>query len=461
MPENLELTIDALLLDLDNPRIGSATSQSEALASIVRLNPTHFRNLMASIRDHGLDPGDSLYVTKAMDDIDFLVLEGNRRLSALTVLSNPDVLVGTDLPDGTKKLLAREATGFVRSVVEPLRCVYFRDREQANDWIRRRHTGTADGEGRITWKPLEIQKFSGDHSVIDVIDFVGRNAGYADKQWEKTKSTLGGMKSTSLTRLLESAAGRTHLDISVKKRGQLDKIPFLQSDPEWALRVLKHIVEDIMADKINTRQLNRTTDIERYFQNLPQELQPGANTTAATPRPFRDIDLAGRQTTPRKPKPSPRKTQPVARTRTTLAPKKHPFETSNSTKLQMLLREAGSLNVSRFPLSCAFLLRAIVESAVNDYLGAHSMPLGPKGEGEDFPLKRKAEDVLQHIRENGPINPTDMRAFRNYLLTQTSACSIQSLNGFVHNRYQLPTADALLAGWEAVVPVLIAVYGKV
>ena len=155
MIERLELSIDELLLDLDNPRLGSTSSQSEALASIVRLNPGHFRNLMASIRDDGLDPGDSLYVVRSEDGQDFVVLEGNRRLSALKVLSNPDVLAGTDLPESTKDPLVREAAGFERSEVEPIPCVRFDGREEANDWIRRRHTGVAGGEGRITWKPLE------------------------------------------------------------------------------------------------------------------------------------------------------------------------------------------------------------------------------------------------------------------------------------------------------------------
>ena len=112
MIEHLELSIDELTLDLDNPRVGSTSSQSEALASIVRLNPGHFQNLMASIRDDGLDPGDSLYVVHSEDGKDFIVLEGNRRLSALKVLNNPDVLAGTDLPESTKKLLVREGTGF-------------------------------------------------------------------------------------------------------------------------------------------------------------------------------------------------------------------------------------------------------------------------------------------------------------------------------------------------------------
>ena len=94
MIEHLELTIDELLLDQENPRLDSTASQSETLAGIVMLNSGHFRNLMGSIRDDGLDPGDSLYVVRSEDGQDVVVLEGNRRLSALKVLSNPDVLAG-------------------------------------------------------------------------------------------------------------------------------------------------------------------------------------------------------------------------------------------------------------------------------------------------------------------------------------------------------------------------------
>ena len=42
MVEHLELLIDELLLDQENPRLGSTSSQSEALAGIVRLNSGAF-----------------------------------------------------------------------------------------------------------------------------------------------------------------------------------------------------------------------------------------------------------------------------------------------------------------------------------------------------------------------------------------------------------------------------------
>ena len=333
----------------------------------------------------------------------------------------------------------------------------FDNREEANDWIRRRHTGVAGGEGRITWKPLEIQKFSGDYTTIDVIEFVGRNAGYSEAEWDKAQSALGGGKSTNLTRLLESAAAQSHFGITVQPEPSR-KTPVLGVNPNWALQVLKRIVDDILKNEVNSRRLNTATDIEKYFANLPPELQPGPDTMAATPTPFRDISLAGSQTKP--PQKPPIKTKPAPRTRKTLAPKQHPFETKGSTKLGMLLKEAGTLDVGKFPLSCAFVLRAVVELAVNDYMDANSLPRGQKGSQTEFDLKRKADDVLKRIVSGGVFSSTDVRAFRRNLLDKKSACSIQALSGFVHGPYDLPTADALRAGWESAIPVLIATYGK-
>lgn len=378
-------------------------------------------------------------------------------MSALKVLSNPDVLAGTDLSESEKKPLVQEATGFERSQVEPIRCVRFDDREESNDWIRRRHTGVIGGEGRITWKPLEIQRFSGDYTTIDVIEFVGRNAGYSKQEWAQALSALGGGKSTNLTRLLESSRGRSHLGITVQDEPSR-KTPFLGVDPKWALKVLKRIVDDISKNKVNSRHLNKASDIQKYFADLAPELQPGPDTAAAVPKAFRDISLPGsRPKAPRKP-PAKRKRAP--QTRKTLAPKKHPFDTTKSTKLGMLLKEAGTLDVTRFPLSCAFVLRAVVELAVNDYLKAKGLPLGKKG-GQEFDLTKKASDVAEDLRSSRGVPSADLRAFRNNLLTKTSACSIQSLNGFVHNRYALPTADALRAGWQSAVPVFTATYGSV
>ena len=229
-------------------------------------------------------------------------------------------------------------------------------------------------------------------------------------------------------------------------------------DPKWAIEVLKRVVDDILKGTVNSRRLNRATEIEEYFASFPAELQPGPDTAAAAPKAFRDISLTDSRPKPRR-KPAAKK-KPVPRARKMLAPKKHPFDVSSSKKLRMLVREAGSLNTERLPLSCAFVLRAVIELAVNGYMDANSLPRGKKGSRREFDLTKKADHVVKHIVSSGAFSSSDFRAFRRTLLDKRSGCSIQALNGFVHGPYDVPAADALRAGWESTIPVLTATFGK-
>lgn len=461
MVEYLELSIDELLLDQDNPRLGSVNSQSEALEAIVHLNEGHFRSMMLSIKNNGLDPGDNLYVIEEDEGDDFIVLEGNRRLSALMVLNNADLLDGTEVPSAIKKSLVRAASGFDRKNVEPIRCVRFEHRQDANQWIYRRHTGAADGEGRISWGPLEVQRFSGDRSVLDVIDFVGRNADYSDEEWESTKSVIESRKSSNIARLLESGPGRKHLGILVATGGD-EKTPMLGSEPKWALKVLRRIIEDVRDGIVDSRDLNKATDIEAYFKGLSKDLQP-SKSKKRVPRAFKDIDLKPRRRKEAKGVKTKTKTKKIPRPRTTLAPKRHPFNIPNSTKGQSLLREAGSLNADKFALSAAFLLRAFVELSISDYMVTNKIPKkekNAKGNMVELDATQCADRVLKHIVSQDRSMNADLRGFRNNLLTKTSPTSIQSLNGFVHNKFQIPTPDALRAAWDSCVPLFIAAYGS-
>ena len=457
MVEYVELTIDELLLDEDNPRLGSVNSQSEALETLIRLRESNFRNMMLSIKKNGLDPGDSLYVIEAEEEGDYIVLEGNRRLSALKVMSSPDLLDGTGISDATKKSLLRAASGFNRDAVEPIRCVQFDSRDDAHDWIYRRHTGGADGEGRITWGPLEVQRFSGDHSTLDVIDFVGRNADYSDADWESTRSMIESKKSSTLGRLLESKAGRGHLGISVAK-GNPETTPLLSTDPKWAIKVLTRMIEDVRDGVVDSRDLNKSSDIEKYFSDLPKALQPTGK--KVTPKPFRDISLKPaakpKGTTKRK------KTTSTPRPRKTLAPKKHPFNVPSSTKGERLRYEAQTLDADRYPLAAAFVLRSFVELAIQDYMEANSLAKTEQKAGRttDLNTSQMAERVVQHLTSQKTITSSDLRGFRANMITKTAPTSIQSLNSFLHNKYHIPTAEALRAGWDSCVPIFIATFGE-
>ncbi|QPO08273.1 ParB N-terminal domain-containing protein [Sulfitobacter sp. B30-2] len=462
MVDYLELTVDELLLDEDNPRLGSVGSQSEALETLIHLNPTHFRNMMLSIKKNGLDPGDNLYVIEAGEDGDYIVLDGNRRLSALKVLSGPDVLDGTNAPSSMKKSLLRAASGFDINQLDAIRCACFKDRAEAEEWIFRRHTGDMDGEGRINWGRTEIQRFTGDRSVLDVIDFVGRNADFTDDEWETTRSTIESKKSSNIGRLLESAAGREHIGISISKDSDGHKTPLLSRDPKWALAVLKQILEDVRDGVVDSRSHNTASEIEAYFKALPVELQPKGNKVAQ--KAFRDISVKSPPAAPPRAVKSAPKTKGAPRMRKTLAPKKNSFNPPDSEKGKRLLREATMIDADKLTISAAFVLRAFVELAVSDFMAQKNMPKtkpGKDGNLVDLTLSQRAEAVIQRITLDRTASNDDLRGFRNNVVNKTGPSSLQSLNGFVHNKYQIPTPEAVRAGWDSSVPVFEAAYGKV
>lgn len=237
----------------------------------------------------------------------------------------------------------------------------------------------------------------------------------------------------------------------------------LGSDPKWALRVLRQIIDDVRDGKIDSRDLNKASDIEKYFSSLPKNLQP-QNSKSRRPRPFKDIDVKQRpaRAVLSKSATNP-KTKSAPRPRATLAPRRHTFNTPNSAKGEALLREASNLDADRFPISAAFVLRSFVELAINDYMEIHKLPKveqNKKGERVDLDLNQRADRVVTHIVAADSSKNADLRGFRNNIMTKTSPTSIQSLSGFVHNKFQIPTADAIRTGWECAVPIFIATYGN-
>ena len=464
MVDYLELTLDELLLDEDNPRLGSVRSQPEALEALIELNPNHFRNMMLSIKENGLDPGDSFYVINSRKKGHCIVLDGNRRLSALKVLFDPDVLnmINLSIPEKEAESLHRAASGFRVDKLKKIRCVRFKNRAQAKKWIKKRHTGIMSGEGRIEWKPSEIQRFTDDMSVLDVIDFIERNAGFAHDEWKSIRRTIERGKWSTVARLLESTIVREHIGIVIIVDSNQRRTPHLTRNPKWVASVLKKIVEDVQSGEVNSRKLNKASEIKRYLERLPKVLQPKGKPVA--PKAFKDIDLKTQRPPQKKTsKPKP-KTPKVSRSSRTLASTENFFQPPKRPKGQFLLEEAKMINVDDLPISASAVLRAFLEFALNQYMDNNKLQRKYKanaGREKDFTLTKKAKAVMNHIRQEELVPKEDMQGFESKVVNRNAESSIQSLNSILHNKYRIPVPNEVIATWESCVPVFEATFGKV
>lgn len=485
--EKLELDIDDLLLDLHNPRIGQVTSQSEALAAIINLDPRHFKTMMESIKAHGLDPGDMFYIITEEGLTDYVVVDGNRRLAALKVLLEPNMLQSASVAESTRAKLVKAAAGFDRKMIDTVSCVLFDERATADDWILRRHGRGMEGEARIPWGSLEIQRFQKDQTILDVIAFVAKNSTFSEERWAQIKTAIEA-KPSVLRRLIDSKALRALLGLSVTDV-EGERQPAFTTDPAIALSVLSKIFEDIADGELDTRTINKAEDIKDYIDELPADVKKpkkltplpasssaaggskptsttgkagagGANT--AEPKKFRDTEIKDEEKRPRQAAAAATTTatkkSSVRPPRPTLAPKKHPFKQPTSAKGQRLLFEASRIKLKEMPLSSAFILRAFLEHTIEVYMTANNMPfVDPKG--NNFDLKHRAEAVIQHIITAKVAKSEDLRGAKRTLTVTTDPSSIQALNDYHHNKFHIPTGDALRSAWDSAEAMYIAVYG--
>lgn len=147
-----DIPISSLLLDAKNPRLGTVEDQAAALERLVVIRPDHLRNLAKDIAERGLHPGIDFLVYPNGDG-KFVVLDGNRRLAAIKLLTQPESAPSAWTPIDTEATVDAES-------LETMRCTIFESREDGRPWVERMHTGQMGGIGVVQWPPIAQHHFS-------------------------------------------------------------------------------------------------------------------------------------------------------------------------------------------------------------------------------------------------------------------------------------------------------------
>ncbi|MBK8548081.1 MAG: ParB N-terminal domain-containing protein [Saprospiraceae bacterium] len=95
------MDIADLHINIENPRFEMVGNQREAIKTMIEDQGEKLAKLAEDITNEGLNPGDPIFVTKhEKQPNQYNVLEGNRRVTALKLLENPDLI-----PETNKSLL--------------------------------------------------------------------------------------------------------------------------------------------------------------------------------------------------------------------------------------------------------------------------------------------------------------------------------------------------------------------
>ena len=432
-----EIRPTQLLLDTQNPRYEELAGQDAALKEMLDKQKAKLVKLAGDIVENGLSPSDLPIVIPAPngDEGMYLVLEGNRRVAAIKVLANPE-LIKLASDKATREKLEALSEGYGKSPVERINCVMFESRKDASHWIELRHRGENQGVGIVQWDAQATDRFrerlTGKVSAEkQVLEFV------------KQEGELGRESLKNIDKFPLSSLKRLVSDPDVRKRLGLktvdSKVQSLFVKEEVA-KGLTRIVGDLADQSITVTDIKQKQDRADYIEGIPDSNLPDPSQTAESAWPLDDPGKATKAATTTKKK--KKKSKPPSYARKALIPKSVTLSIEHP-RINRIYYELRSLDVEGYTNSCAVMLRVFLELSLDEY----SAREGGVFHSNDK-LSKKIRRAANDMQSKGYLSKDDLKPIRTAASKPDDLFSTSTLNAYVHNSKIQPIAKDLKITWD-------------
>lgn len=251
-----------LLLYRDNPRHVHKQSQSEVIDYLLQDEEVY--NLARHMSARGINPLEVIAVFPD-DDGNLVVAEGNRRVCAAQLLTDPE-----KAPENAKarfRKLAKKSRD-----VSKINVARFDEFETAQPWLEVLHDGEQDGVGRKRWKPEQkaraTSKKSTDALAVALLDYA-QGAGIVSEVSRKK------IRVSTVTRYLANPAVRHAMGIispATSEAVEIDVTPMKFS------QILGTFFDDIERGELHSRSV--TKDWLAYAERLEKSHATSASRSA-------------------------------------------------------------------------------------------------------------------------------------------------------------------------------------
>lgn len=201
------IPINKLIVNPENYRFDPVDTQDQAIDLMIEKKGTEIYNLAKHILEYGLDGARDIRVLK-QDNV-YLVLDGNRRITAVKCLKNPELIKDNKMKSDFEKL----PTLFSKEPPKEVNCYVYDIEKDASEWIRLDHTGKNNGSGQDNWGAQEKErfdfKFGGKLTPAMQILNILQSKGYV---FNNSK-----LKISTINRILSYPSSREYLGIDIKQ----------------------------------------------------------------------------------------------------------------------------------------------------------------------------------------------------------------------------------------------------
>lgn len=469
-----------LRLDLQNYRLGPQDTQRDAIRAMIEDQGTKLVRLAKDILAmEGVSPGEPIWIVPAGVRGQYVVEEGNRRVTALKLLETPALADGTSVARQFRSLGKRYAAHPIRELDARL----FETREDVLPWKRRRHMTAGSGVGLAAWKTLAKGRANRDLGLdaprsLAVVEFFADDKSDA---WAEVLEALDG-RWTTVDRVLNSGSFKETLGVVIDPKTSV--ITFENGDVKAGADLLKRLLSAMAAPDFEFADIEDKDDRRAFIDKfaaysvkskdkpsvttqpeqaaVPQEptqtAEPSAEASSgqsgATPTGAAD-DSATSEAPPSEPATTSRRDATDAN-RKFLAPPNGPrLLPVQGVRLLPLYNECRKLRVKGNENAAAFLVRVFIELSSENYLQLKNVPL-PRSlrdkhvtSWEDYKVKLsdKITAVALHIDPTKRA-PVFVQAREAILPGSVGSFSVNMLHSYFHNRHVLPDEATIKASWD-------------
>jgi hypothetical protein len=446
--ERKEIDVARLAVDLGNFRIGDQETIRAAYQAMLAEQEDNLVNLAADLIENGTNPSELPIVCPDSENSkQYVVVEGNRRLTAIRLLETPALAAGTRWHQKFVDL----ARQYSASPVRKLYCVVMPDKASALKWIERKHR-TLGGRGLYQWgadATSRADAFRGkvrpSKAVLDHLRAKGvLSASLAKKVQGKT---------TNLDRVFQMPYLGAALGIQIAKEGLIN---FGSGDDKRGTDLLLRMVKAMSADGFTVDKIKLAEDRKDFIDTFGKYgvLAPSGGPAGS--------GAGGGKSKPASK--SARKTAvPIDRDTLAIKGKTYALRIGDP-RLAELYQEALRLQPAKLANTGGVLTRVFLELSTDHFLIHQKVPVAPEhlAKGRKawtdigISLKDKIAVVLKHVDPTG--KEPSFKEVRRGLSDTGALHSVQALHDYVHSLKADPDPTEIKRIWGRWHPYFAAIF---
>lgn len=467
--KEITVSINSILLDVENPRIDPVRAQGEAIVGLMaKGGENKLFTLAEDIMLYGTNPSDILLCVEHKTDGGrkiYIAKEGNRRLLALKGIAKPKIFGNAKWSSRMERLLRKHAGAGQTPKKIRVQVYADREREKMKHWIEIKHNGENDGAGTVPWGSQEKSRFvNGGRNVnaaFAIIDWLRSDTLLSDDDKEKLKA----LPITTFERIVSSVAGRTILGVEM-----IDGHLQVSRKPEKVKADVLSIIRDLTTNSttnpkrkiINVSNVKNVEQIQSYLANkfgnvseedrLKEPVQVVMGGTIGGDTSTQNVPSTERRTSVG----SSIGSQAYLHKRLRLV-----GSAASNEKVKMLTEELCAVSIKKIPLSFCIVFRSLLDVSMTNFAYKNGISTGnSNGASKSYKaLAAECKNKIQSLQAWSAGVPLNWINEALTTLNGNTLFSISELNNLVHGTIQIPSAETILTYAPRIIPFLVALNG--